>query len=166
VEIPSVIGKFSHLWIINFGNNQLTGTIPPLITNIILDLYLYNNSLTGSVPSLAKLIYLQNIDLTGNSFDINTCIQLTSVRLQSCKLPSNFSCPCSSIPPICGTLYCPINSPSGGNDLSFIIVGVVVGFLFMIAIFALVVWFRTRNKNKYQIINQSDKGYLLAKPNK
>jgi len=71
--IPSQIGSFSQLQLLDFDTNNLEGTIPSEIGMLsqISELYLYSNKLSGTIPSqlgvftLISELYLNNNKLSG-----------------------------------------------------------------------------------------------------
>mmetsp|Transcript_22703 Transcript_22703/g.49197 ORF Transcript_22703/g.49197 Transcript_22703/m.49197 type:complete len:958 (-) Transcript_22703:106-2979(-) len=64
------LGFFSELKVLYLDGNEITGTIPPSVSNLreIVDIYLHHNKLEGTLPdSLSKLPYLRNLRLNDNN---------------------------------------------------------------------------------------------------
>jgi len=92
-SIPPEIGNLINLSGLYLYNNQLTGSIPPEIGNLtnILYLYLENNQLTGSIPpELVSLTNLRNLNLSSNQLIGSIPPELGSLmNLQYLDLSSN-----------------------------------------------------------------------------
>mmetsp|Transcript_22704 Transcript_22704/g.49202 ORF Transcript_22704/g.49202 Transcript_22704/m.49202 type:complete len:856 (-) Transcript_22704:106-2673(-) len=64
------LGFFSELKVLYLDGNEITGTIPPSVSNMknLVDLYLHHNKLEGTLPdALPKLPALKNLRLNDNN---------------------------------------------------------------------------------------------------
>ncbi len=68
-EIPPELSNLSNLQVLHLSENQLTGAIPEELGSLsnLIDLFLYNNQLTGKIPpELSNLSNLVQLDLETN----------------------------------------------------------------------------------------------------
>ncbi|XP_031264851.1 receptor-like protein 6 [Pistacia vera] len=84
--IPSWLSTLPLLQDINLSNNQLNGNIPEFQSNSLQTLYLRNNSLDGSIPSsIFELPHLTELELSLNNLsgvvELNTFSKLKNLRL-------------------------------------------------------------------------------------
>ena len=104
--IPPEIGNLMNLINLYLGNNQLTGSIPPELGNLmnINDLRINRNQLTGSIPyELGDLAYLGLLQLDNNQLTGSIPIELGNIKnLQYLYLNDNQLT--DSIPPELGNL--------------------------------------------------------------
>ncbi|CAK9133866.1 unnamed protein product [Ilex paraguariensis] len=102
--LPDSIANLStDLWALRLGNNQLSGSIPSGIENLVnlTELQLQKNKLTGSIPSvIGKLKMLQLLDLSENELSgylpsfMSNITRLFTLHLENNQLvgsiPPNF----------------------------------------------------------------------------
>ncbi|UCD32169.1 MAG: hypothetical protein JSV38_15670, partial [Desulfobacterales bacterium] len=78
---------------LKFGNNKLTGSIPPELSNLVNTrwLDLSNNQLTGSIPpELGNLSYMYHLSLNSNQFTGSIPHKLGNLsRLEDLYLQTN-----------------------------------------------------------------------------
>ncbi|KAF4354441.1 hypothetical protein F8388_018401, partial [Cannabis sativa] len=69
--IPSTIGQVTTLEVLRLDRNDLSGEVPSNISNLINinELHLAFNKLNGSFPDLTKMVKLNYLDLSNNTFD-------------------------------------------------------------------------------------------------
>jgi len=106
--IPPSIGNLLNLGQLLLGDNKLTGTIPPTIVDLtqLNTLELQDNQLSGSIPLLfANLVNLQTLYLYNNSF---TCINSLPTNIAMCTLQPN---PWNCSDPCCDWVYLSANYP-------------------------------------------------------
>ena len=94
-EIPSDIGRFENLLILDLSGNELTGSIPNQIKNLtnLEWLNLGSNKLTGKIPTkISNLTKLLSIDLSNNELtdeiptNISNLENLSYLNLRNNKL--------------------------------------------------------------------------------
>ncbi len=95
-----------HVYTLNLGTNQLSGSIPTSLGNLtqLQNLWLNNNQLSGSIPpELGSLTNLQDLELDNNQLSGSLPVELGNLtNLQTIKLCSNQLT--GSIPPELGNL--------------------------------------------------------------
>ncbi|THG16652.1 putative receptor-like protein kinase At3g47110 [Camellia sinensis] len=104
-KIPESIGNLSsNLKLLSLDNNQIFGSIPPGIVNLVglQSLYMQVNQLTGTIPSgIGKLANLHELNLLDNSLSGNIPSSLGNLSLLS-KLALGLNNFQGNIPPSLG----------------------------------------------------------------
>lgn len=99
------VGSFQNLRVLDLGDNQLNGVLPPFGALPSLKvLRLGNNQLYGSIPEelLESVIPLEELDLSGNGFS-GSVHRINSTTLSNLNLSSNVLS--GSLPPSLGSCF-------------------------------------------------------------
>ena len=90
--LPSTIGNFQSLTLIDFSYNSLTGTIPSTISTLtsLTGISFYSNSLTGTIPStISTLTSLTYLDLRYNYLTMGAATSVPISTFSATTLSGN-----------------------------------------------------------------------------
>ncbi|KAL0917769.1 hypothetical protein M5K25_012856 [Dendrobium thyrsiflorum] len=177
-SIPASLSSLPNIIELLLGNNKLSGTVPDMPTSLSLALNLTGNNLNGSIPSqLGAATQLEILDLSYNNFtgtiphSFIALKSLIELVLSNNRLLSGLLPPLNpkTIVSFAGTGILNNSASTQGNVhtkrksstvliVIVVIVGIFAGFLFIAAIFGLIM-----SKRMYRVedeVHQSEDNAL------